>query len=691
MRSVVILLALIMSIGLLGTAQTYTTVGTGIYGVGNNNLWDFAEYNGELYATGNFLIAGGLTARHIAKWNGFNWAAVGTGTPYPHTAKTLAVFNNELYMAGDFDSAGSVAVNKIAKWNGTSWSSVGNGIKGSFVNDLIVYNGELYAGGQFDTAGNVYAHNIAKWNGTSWSPVAGGTNNGVFGFGIYNNELLVGGNFTLAGSINTRSFAKWNGSAWSTFGTGFSKLSATAEVYCFKTVNNEVYIGGAFDSANGISAHNIVKWNGTQFSALGNGIILSPTFSPYNAWVVGMEVFNNELYVTGLFSSAGTINANNIAKWNGSTWSNIGNGLSTGTVSVPNYGLSLANYSSELYVGGKFSTAGTVAVNNIAKLTNCITPISAPSPIVGNSTVCSGTSQIYSVPSGPGAISYNWILPPGWSGSSNIATINVTPGLSGGNISVSAVNNCGNSFPQSMAVNVNPSPVAMITTTAPLTFCQGGAVLLNAGNMAGQTYQWLRNGNFLPGATDTSYLAVTSGYYSVVVSNGSCSSNSLVDTVTVHPLPIPLIIQNANTLIAPTGFINYEWFMNGVIISGANSNTYIYTTSGNYHVIVTDGNGCIGQSNNLLINEVNEIANRKNVAIYPNPTSGELKITLFQKSNDNVIEFCIYEVTGKIVHNGKLNKVGRAFQANCNLSRMKDGCYFVRISGFDEKFIIIKN
>ncbi len=43
-----------------------------------------------------------------------------------------------------------------------------------------------------------------------------------------------------------------------------------------------------------------------------------------------MAVYNVELYVTGGFDSAGGIAVNNIAKWNGSSWSAVGTGLNQG-------------------------------------------------------------------------------------------------------------------------------------------------------------------------------------------------------------------------------------------------------------------------------------------------------------------------------------------------------------------------
>jgi len=75
----------------------------------------------------------------------------------------MAVYNGALYVGGSFDTAGSVAANNIARWDGTNWSALGSGITGE-VRSLAGYNGDLYAGGPLSAAGGVPTSNIARWN-----------------------------------------------------------------------------------------------------------------------------------------------------------------------------------------------------------------------------------------------------------------------------------------------------------------------------------------------------------------------------------------------------------------------------------------------------------------------------------------------------------------------------------------------
>jgi hypothetical protein len=68
------------------------------------------------------------------------------------------------------------------------------------------------------------------------------------------------------------------------------------------------------------------------------------------------------------------------------------------------------------------------------------------------------------------------------------------------------------------------APYTKIQATGPTTVCTGQTVVLNAnvdGATSTTTYQWLKNGAVIPGATSQSYNATTSGTYGIVVCWGS--------------------------------------------------------------------------------------------------------------------------------------------------------------------------
>jgi hypothetical protein len=122
--------------------------------------------------------------------------------------------------------------------------------------------------------------------------------------------------------------------------------------------NGNVYVGGDFIVMGKTIANHIAKWNGSAWSALGSGMM---GLSTYSTTVNALAVSGTNLYAGGSFTNAGGVTANCIAKWNGSAWSALGAGMD-------GYVNALAISGSTLYAGGSFGTAGAISANGIAKL-----------------------------------------------------------------------------------------------------------------------------------------------------------------------------------------------------------------------------------------------------------------------------------------------------------------------------------
>lgn len=140
-----------------------------------------------------------------------------------------------------------------------------------------------------------------------------------------------------------------------------------------------------------------------------------------------------------------------------------------------------------------------------------------PSTISGNTTVCSGTTNTYSIIAVSGATSYTWALPSGWSGTSTTTSITTTASSTSGNISVTANNSFGSSSAQIISSTVNSVDVSVT---------QSGVILTT--NAAVATYQWIDcTGNTpISSATNQSFTATTNGNYAVIVTQNSCSDTS---------------------------------------------------------------------------------------------------------------------------------------------------------------------
>ena len=363
----------------------------------NGPVNTLAVWDDNLYVGGAFSAVLGVSANCIAEWNGSSWSALGSGIagtgvdghgPY---VQALTVLDNKLYVGGDFNIAGGMSVTNIAEWNGDAWSALGSGIsgmgadnRGPYVSTLAASGNKLYAGGDFSVASGTSATNIAEWNGTAWSPLGSGIsgtgadNHGpyVSALAVSDNNLYVGGDFSLAGGTSATNIAEWNGSSWSALGLGISGYQeyqsgsffsgwVTVTVGPFVSTlvvsRSNLFAGGVFTTAGGVTANCIAQWNGSSWSALGSGRWVNPGGEFTFPLVSALAASGNNLYVGGEFNSAGGISAANIAEWNGKTWSDLGSGVN-GSVSAL-----AVDDSANLYVGGSFTTAGTNVSFNVAE------------------------------------------------------------------------------------------------------------------------------------------------------------------------------------------------------------------------------------------------------------------------------------------------------------------------------------
>lgn len=132
----------------------------------------------------------------------------------------------------------------------------------------------------------------------------------------------------------------------------FNTLGITGTLLSLGSTGSDLYAGGSFTAVGATSANNIAKWNGVSWSVLGSGT---------NGTVYAIAIDGSNIYVGGGFTSAGGVTVSNIAKWDGSNWSTLGTGLNGDVRAI------LIKASNEIYVGGLFTTAGGQSASNIAK------------------------------------------------------------------------------------------------------------------------------------------------------------------------------------------------------------------------------------------------------------------------------------------------------------------------------------
>ena len=150
---------------------------------------------------------------------------------------------------------------------------------------------------------------------------------------------------------------------------------------------------------------------------------------------------------------------------------------------------------------------------------------------------------------------------------------------------------CESNTRSAVTLIINTAPPPIITAGGPITFCDGGSVILTAN--AGSSYSWSN------GASTQSITVSTAGSYSVTVTQaGGCTGTSAATVVTVNPIPAATITANGNTTfcsndnVVLTASAGSSWLWS----NGATTQSITLNESGSFTVRVTNASGCFATS-----------------------------------------------------------------------------------------------
>ncbi len=230
----------------------------------------------------------------------------------------------------------------------------------------------------------------------------------------------------------------------------------------------------------------------------------------------------------------------------------------------------------------------TVSVINASGCTATSAPVQvtvSPALVVdlGNDTlICTGSSFI--LDAGAGFNTYVWSN----GGSTNQFNTVTAQGI----YTVTVTNAQGCSGTDNISVTLGQLLQPVLTTNVSPTICQGDSVTLDAG--AGYaTYSWSDGGNTI---TQTITVGFSTQLTVTVTDLNGCTGTSTPTTVTV--LNQPVINVNSSgptefcdggsvTLIASSGFVQYEWLPGNVI-----GQTLVVNQPGTYTCTAVATNGC---------------------------------------------------------------------------------------------------
>lgn len=305
------------------------------YGANNGVVCFAIGKKGEIYAGGFFTIVNNnalavdplRAANNIAMWDGTKWNALGNGLNAQ--VKDIAVApNGDLYAVGQFTVAGVVAANYVAKWDGSAWSALGSGASAQLTCVDVAPNGDVYIGGTFTSAGGITVHNVARWDG-AWHSMGNyiGLNSGLFDIKVSRDgtKVYIAGAFTDEFGLAANNLKKvcYYDPATNLFVRMGIVNGFNNDCYgIMESKSGKVYVGGQFTAYGATVIKGAAVWNGNSWYPFGSGSGFANLSSMSAAIVRKFHEFSDgSLLAFGNFLFIDGIPTLNIALWNGSVWS----------------------------------------------------------------------------------------------------------------------------------------------------------------------------------------------------------------------------------------------------------------------------------------------------------------------------------------------------------------------------------
>ncbi len=267
-------------------------------------------------------------------------------------------------------------------------------------------------------------------------------------------------------------------------------------------------------------------------------------------------------------------------------------------------------------------------------------------------------SASVSVSGGSSPYSYTW---------SNAGTGPSISGLAAGGYSVTVTDNAACSASASVNVGSSGGSGGSVSISANKSFiCQDDTARICA-TSGFASYQWSNGGS------GECISVGQAGMYDVTVTNnGSCSAVSGQLQIQVYSPTISTITVNGNSLSCTT-LASYQWYLNGQAISGATSNVYVATQSGNYSVIGADLNGCSSTSNSVYVNlsGIDDLS-EDNIRIHPNPTTSFWQMQL--PANWIGAQYELFNADGQLISKAEITSTTTTIS-----NELSQGIYFIKI------------
>jgi hypothetical protein len=298
-----------------------------------------------LYIGGDFRVAGTEGVRGLARWDGERWSAVTSMPGEPYAGWTgrvyaMAVYDDgsgpALYIGGEFSTIDGLRVGDIARWDGAAWEPLGRGVD-RWVHAMAVFDDgsgpALYVGGDFRRAGELDVRGVARWDARGWSAAPELTRSlDVRALAVHDDgagPALYAADYAYIGDsgsgITGERVSRLDGDTWTSLGD--TRLGGfIGDLHSHDDGSGPaLYAGGLFEEIGGQAISHLARWDGASWSAVGGGVGDAASGRVF-ALATHDDGSGPALYAGGSFRSAGGSDINDLARWDGDTWSAVGEG-----------------------------------------------------------------------------------------------------------------------------------------------------------------------------------------------------------------------------------------------------------------------------------------------------------------------------------------------------------------------------
>jgi hypothetical protein len=619
---------------------------------------------------GTYLWSNGATTQTISNLAAGNYTVTATLNGCPATATVTVAASTALSTSNTATattcglSNGSISTSLAGTY---TWS---NGATTQAINNLAAgtYTVTVTAGGCSTTATSTVAASSALSTTNTATATTCGLNNGTVATSLAGTYAWSNGATTqtisnLAAGTYTVTVTAGGCSATATASVGSSTALSTSNTATATTcglANGTVTTSqsGTYAWSNGATTQSISNLaagtytvtvtaggcTATATASVGSSTALSTT-NIATATTCGLNNGSVATSQAGTYTwsnGATTQSINNLAAGTYNVTVTAGGCSATATASVgASTALTTSNTTTDAACGASTGTASTSATGTYLWSNGATTQqISNLAPGTYTVTVTSGTCTA-SATAVIGSVN-------------NLTTNNTATATTCGNDNGSVTTSAGGAYLWSNGAttqsinNLAPGTYTVTVTsgtcTASATATVLGSLPLQTVNTVVPTTCGLNNGSVSTSATGT-YLwsngATTQiinnlapGTYSVTVTSGTCTATESSTLNASNALSAPVITNSGTALSTASGFVTYNWYLNGTYIAGVNTNTYTPTVNGNYTVEVINADGCtspLSAVEVVVLSTVTAPHNAFELSIYPNPTTGLLHINAAQQ------------------------------------------------------------